>query len=312
MSTKLRAAVVGVGYLGRFHAQKYKNNPDVELVAVCDGRAEQAESVARELSTKAVSDPRDLVGQVDLVTVAASTKAHFDLGRLFLEAGIPLNLEKPLAATVAQARELVELAERKKTLLCTGHIERFNPAITALRSVLGQPRFLELTRHTPFRARGADVSVLHDLMIHDLDLLLWLANSGIKSVRAAGVKVISPDWDAVDAWIEMENGLTARLSASRVSSRPVRAIRVLEDGRTHQADTGLLEVDTIEPIAFDAAEPLKIAKMAPAKVDALQLETDAFVAAVRGGKPVVSGADGLKALEAVDRIERALAETGSR
>lgn len=305
---KKRAAVVGVGYLGRFHAQKYKANPDVELVAVCDGRPEQAEAVAKELGVEAVADPRDLVGRVDLVTIAASTQAHHELGRLFLEAGVPVNLEKPLAATVARARELVELAARKNVLLCTGHIERFNPAIVAFKGELRRPKFLDLTRHTPFRNRGADVSVLYDLMIHDIDLLFWLSGAAaVKNFRAAGAKLITHAWDAVDVFAEMDNGVTARLSASRVSSRPARAIRALDDGRAIQADTGALEVDLVEPVARDAAEPLKITKIAPAKADALQLETDAFVAAVLGkAKPVVTGADGLRAVEFVERIEQEL------
>lgn len=306
---KLRAAVVGVGYLGRFHAQKYKNNPAVELVAVCDGRAEQAQAVAAELGCEAVTDPASLIGRVDLVTVAASTQAHYALGKLFLEAGVPLNLEKPLAATAAQARELVELAARQGVVLSTGHIERFNPSIVALKEQMKAPRFIDLIRHTGFRARGADVSVMHDLMIHDIDLLHWLTGSRVKDLRASGVKVIAKTWDAVEVFATMENGMQARLSASRVSSRPQRAIRVLENGRALQADTGILEVDLIEPVAFDAAEPLKISKVAPAKVDALQLETDAFVASVREKRaPVITGADGLAALEVVERLEKLLEE----
>lgn len=305
---KSRAAVVGVGYLGRFHAQKYKANPDVELVAVCDGRFETAEAVAKELGTQAVREPRELIGKVDLVTVAASTQAHFELGKLFLEAGVPLNLEKPLAATVPQARELVELAARKNVLLCTGHIERFNPAVLAVKAQLRKPRLFDLVRHTPFRNRGADVSVLHDLMIHDIDLLLFLSGSSVKSLRAGGSKLITNDWDAVEVFAELANGASARLSASRVSSRPARTVRVLDEGRSIQADTGALEIDRVEPVSRDAVEPLKITKSTVDKVDALQMETNAFVAAVRGtAQAVVTGADGLRALDIVEEIERQLA-----
>lgn len=305
---KSRAAVVGVGYLGRFHAQKYKANPDVELVAVCDGRFEQAETVAKELGTAAVRDPKDLIGKVDLVTVAASTQAHYELGKLFLEAGIPLNLEKPLAATVPQARELVDLAKKKNVLLCTGHIERFNPAVLAVKKELRKPRVFDLIRHTGFRNRGADVSVLHDLMIHDVDMMLFLSGANVKNVRAGGSKLITNDWDAVEAFFDLDDGSTARLSASRVSSRPLRMVRVLDEGRTIQADTGTLEVDLVEPVSREAAEPLKITKTTAEKVDALQMETNAFIAAVRGTqKPAVTGADGLKALEIVAEIERQLA-----
>lgn len=304
---KLKAAVVGVGYLGRFHAQKYKNNADVELVAVSDGREEQASAVAAELGCKVVARPQDLIGQVDLVTIAASTQAHYELGKLFLEAKIPVNLEKPLAATAPQARELVEISERNKTLLCVGHVERFNPAILAFKKELKKPLFLDLVRHTPFRARGADVSVMHDLMIHDLDLLMWLSGSNVKVIKTSGAKVISGTWDAVEAFVELDNGMSARLSASRVSSRPLRSLRALENGRVLYADTGTLELDILDPVSMTAAEPMKLTKSTVEKVDALQSETNAFVSAVLGkAPPVVTGRDGLKALEVVEEIEKIL------
>lgn len=302
--SKLKAAVVGVGYLGRFHAQKYKNNPHVELVAVCDGRADAAEAVAKELGTKAVTDPQSLIGQVDLVTVAASTQAHYALGKMFLEAGVPLNLEKPLAATTAQARELVEISERGNVPLATGHIERFNPTIRALREQMKGATFFELIRHTPFRARGADVSVLHDLMIHDIDLLHWLSGSKVKSGQASGTRLISKTWDAVEAFVTLEDGRRARLSGSRVSSRPQRAIRVFADGAMLFADTGTNDLERTTPVDLTAAEPLKTDARKIEKADALQAETDAFVEAVRTKSPtLVTGRDGLRALEVVDLIE---------
>ncbi|MBX3035070.1 MAG: Gfo/Idh/MocA family oxidoreductase, partial [Bdellovibrionaceae bacterium] len=233
---------------------------------------------------------------------------HYDLGLLFLEAGIPVNMEKPLAATAEQARRLVELAEKKKTLLAVGHIERFNPAIVALKSEMRSPNFIELIRHTAFRARGADVSVLHDLMIHDIDLLAWLAgDSEIADMKAWGHRLIGSSTDAAEVFVEMKNGLKARLSASRVSSRPQRAIRVVEKDRALFADTGALELEIIQPVDLNAAEPMKTEKKTIEKKDALQAETDAFVEAVRSGRPaVVSGRDGLRALQIVEAIERIL------
>lgn len=304
---KLRAAVVGVGYLGRFHAQKYKANPNVDLVAVCDGRTEQAQAVATELGVRAVSNPRELIGQVDLVTVAASTQAHYELGKMFLEAGIPVNLEKPLAATADQARELVELSEKKKVFLSVGHIERFNPAILELRRRMKNVQFFEFVRHTPFRARGADVSVLSDLMIHDLDLLFWLSGSRIKDFKASGSRLISKTFDTAEAFVELEDGRSARISASRVSTRPQRSIRLLQNGSILWADTGSLDLEFIQPIDLNAAEPLKIEKFTADKKDALQTETDAFIQAILEGKPpAITGRDGLMAVEAVEKIERSL------
>lgn len=302
MSAPLRAAVVGVGYLGRFHAQKYKTLSGVELVAVCDASREQADKVAAELGVRALTNPTELIGAVDMVTVAASTRAHYELGKQFLSAGIPTNLEKPLAATSAQAKELVELAAQKKTLLCTGHIERFNPAIRELKNNFKSPSFFDLIRHTPFRERGADVSVIHDLMIHDIDLLLWFTGSRVRSVRASGHALKTKTWDSVEAFIELENGQTARLSASRVSSRPQRSIRVFDQGQVLFADTGTLELDVVD--GDKASDPRK---KTCDKADALQAETEAFVAAVAGlAQPVVTGLDGLRALEVVDQIEAVL------
>lgn len=304
---KLRAAVVGVGYLGRFHAQKYKANPNVDLVAVCDGRADQATAVAAELGVRAVNDPRELIGQVDLVTVAASTQAHYELGKMFLQAGVPVNLEKPLAATADQARELVDLSEKKKVALSVGHIERFNPAILELRRRMKDVQFFEFVRHTPFRARGADVSVLSDLMIHDLDLLFWLSGSRIQDFKAAGSKLISKTFDTAEVFVDLEDGRKARLSASRVSTRPQRSIRLMQTGSVLWADTGSLDLEFIQPVDVQAAEPLKIEKFTADKKDALQAETDAFVQAILEGRtPAITGRDGLLAVEAVEKIERSL------
>ncbi|MBX3039328.1 MAG: Gfo/Idh/MocA family oxidoreductase [Bdellovibrionaceae bacterium] len=302
----IKAAVIGVGYLGRFHAQKYSNNPSVELVGVCDHNPENAKLVAGELQTKAFEKPQDLIGQVDAVTIAASTQAHYELGRLFLEAGIPVNLEKPLAATLPQARELVDLAAKKQTLLCTGHIERFNPSLIELKKTLKKPVAFDLIRHTAFRARGADVSVLHDLMIHDLDLVLWLTGGKVTSLTASGSKVLQPTWDAAEVSLELSTGALARISVSRVSNRPARMVRVLEKGTSITVDSGALTMEIVTP-SGGTAEPLATETLQVAKRDALQDETDAFVNAVMGkASPVVTGEDGLIALELVTKIDEAI------
>lgn len=300
---KLRAGVIGVGYLGRFHAQKYRQNPLIGDLFVCDSRKEAAETVAKEVQGVAVTDPRELFSKVDLVTIAASTRAHFELTKMFLSAGIPVNVEKPIAASAKEAEELVRLARERQLPLAVGHIERFNPAIVELRQLITAPRGIELIRHTPFRARGADVSVLHDLMIHDLDLLTWLGGADVRDSQAVAAKIITSDWDLCDAHFTLANGLKARISVSRVSGRPQRSIRVIQDQMTLFADTGSLEIERITPIAMDAAEPLKIEKWTVAKKDALQAETDAWIDAVRlKQSPLVSGEDGLRALRHVETL----------
>lgn len=300
---KLRAAVVGVGYLGRFHAQKYKNNTAVDLIGVCDGFAEQAQKVAAELGVRAFHNAKELIGQVDLVTIAANTQSHYELALLFLQNGIHVNVEKPITATISQAQEIVQLAQAKNLKLSVGHIERFNPAIIEFKKHLTTWSYLELTRHTPFRARGADVSVLHDLMIHDLDLMFWLAGQGGQIISATGEKLISQSYDTADVIYRFPGNRLVRLSASRVSAQPIRSIRAVDSHKTLFANTGTLALESVEPIALTAAEPLKINQWTAEKTDALQVETDTFIHCVQNNiAPSLTGEDGLRALQAVEEI----------
>lgn len=302
--SKLRGAVVGVGYLGNFHAQKYKYNPDVELVGVCDHFPAQADKIAADLGVKSFHRPQDLVGQVDLVTIAASTLSHFELAKTFLENGIHVNVEKPITATVPQAEELIAIAERKNLKLAVGHIERFNPAVNDLQKHLKNPKFMELTRMAPYKARGADVSVLHDLAIHDMDLLFWLSGSEIESMTASGTKLVSKELDTASISFKMKSGLHAVINVSRVSPVAQRSIRVLQDDCTLFAQTGTLEIEKVVP-GPGGDELVKVSKWSVEKADALQRETDAFVDCVKNNKkPVVTGLDGLKALKAIEEIQK--------
>ncbi|KYG64962.1 oxidoreductase [Bdellovibrio bacteriovorus] len=300
--TKLRAAVIGVGYLGNFHAQKYKNNPHVELVGVCDHSPAQADKIAAELKVSSFHRPQDLVGQVDLVTIAASTLSHFELAKLFIENGIHVNVEKPITATLSQAKELVALAKSKNVKLAVGHIERFNPSIIELKKYIKKPRLIELTRMATFKTRGADVSVLHDLMIHDIDLLLWLSGSEIESMTGMGSKLISNEMDIACVSFKMKNGVQAVINVSRVSSGMTRSVRIVQDEATYFANTGSLELEKVEK-GPGGEEPVKITKWTVDKADALQSETNAFIEAVRENKtPVVTGDDGLRALQAIEDV----------
>lgn len=301
MSHKLRAAVVGVGYLGTFHAQKYLKNPHAQLVGVCDFSPAQADKVAADLGVAAVHRAQDLLGQVDLVTIAASTQSHYELAKLFLQNGVHVNVEKPITATLAQAEELVELAEQKKLKLAVGHIERFNPAILELKKNLAQTKNLELTRLATYKARGADVSVLHDLMIHDMDLLYWLSGSEVESFVASGSKLVSKELDTAQVAFKMRSGLMAYIHVSRVSSNMQRWIRATQSDNVLFANTGSLELEKCERGPADA--PVKVTPWTVVKEDALQKETDAFIDSVLNNKPVaVSGLDGLKALKAIEEI----------
>ncbi|WP_413581148.1 Gfo/Idh/MocA family protein [Bdellovibrio sp. HCB288] len=304
MSNKLRGAVIGVGYLGNFHAQKYKNNPNVELIGVCDHFPAQADKIAAELGVKSFHRPQDLIGQVDLVTIAASTQSHYEVAKLFLENGIHVNVEKPITATVPQAEELLALAEKHKVKLAVGHIERFNPSVNELKKHMKNVSTIELIRTAPYKARGADVSVLHDLAIHDMDLLFWLTGSEIESMICSGTKLISPELDTASISFKMKNGIHGIITVSRVSPVGQRSIRVVQDDCTIYANTGIHELEKVEKGA-GGDELTKITKWTVDKADALQKETDAFVDAVLNNKtPVVTGLDGLKALRAIEDIQK--------
>lgn len=301
----LRAAVVGVGYLGTFHAQKYAKNPQARLVGVCDFSPAQADKVAADLGVASIHKAQDLIGQVDLVTVAASTQSHYELAKLFLQNGIHVNVEKPITATLPQAEELVNLAAQKNLKLAVGHIERFNPAIIELKKHLKDTKTLELTRLATYKARGADVSVLHDLMIHDMDLLYWLTESEIESFMAAGSKLVSSELDTAQVAVKMKSGILVYIHVSRVSSNMQRWIRATQKDSILFANTGTLELEKNE--VGNPETPVKVTTWTVTKEDALQKETDAFIESVLNNKPLaVTGLDGLKSLRAIEEIKAAI------
>src|SRR5687768_1877420 len=203
--SKIRAAVVGVGYLGRFHAQKYAALGDCELVAVVDGRDEVRKAVASEVSAQPFADYRDLLGKVDAVSVVTPTPAHFEIAHAFLAAGAHVLVEKPITETPEQARSLIALAEKQRRILQVGHLERFNAAVLAADPHVRDPRFMECVRLAPYKERGTDVNVVLDLMIHDIDLIQSLAHSEIVSIDAIGTPVFSREIDIANARIRFAN-----------------------------------------------------------------------------------------------------------
>ncbi|MGE3760351.1 MAG: Gfo/Idh/MocA family protein, partial [Pseudobdellovibrionaceae bacterium] len=224
--SKLRAAVIGVGYLGNFHAQKYshlskdKNFADkVELVGVCDPKFEQAQKVAKELGTRAYASPKELLKEVDLVTIASTTSTHYEVAKMFLENGVHVNVEKPMTVSAIEAENLVSIAKDKRLKLAVGHVERFNPAWLLVKPDLSQVTYAEFTRHATFKSRGADVSVIEDVMIHDLDLVLHLSQNAIlSSIKVSGTKYLTGNWDFVTADLTFGSNFRATVSAARVAS----------------------------------------------------------------------------------------------
>ncbi len=304
--TRLRCAVIGAGYLGRFHAQKYAGLARCELTGVADPSLEARERIRTELGVAVHADHRELLGRVDAVSIATPTALHHAVARDFLSAGAHVLVEKPITTTAEEARELIELAASARRVLQVGHLERFNPVIVAAASELENPRFIESNRLAPFKPRGTDVSVVLDLMIHDIDLIEHIVRSPIASIDAVGAPVFTDEIDIANARIRFANGCVADVTASRISMKAERKLRVF------QADA-YLSIDLQQKLLTVVRRPAVIADGAIPKVDveersfdpgdALLAEIGAFLDAVeRGNRPVVSGEDGLRALETATRI----------
>jgi predicted dehydrogenase len=303
---KIRAAVVGVGYLGRFHAQKYAGADGCELVAVVDARVEAREKVAEELKTRAVADYRELIGQVDAVSIATTTPAHFPIARDFLAAGVHVLVEKPITETPEEAQQLIDLARTKGCVLQVGHLERFNAAILAADPHLTRPRFIECHRLAPYKERGTDVNVVLDLMIHDIDLVQSIVGSPIASIDAIGTPVFSDEIDIANARIRFENGCVANATASRVSLKTERKMRVFEDDAYLSIDLQQKILTLIRKRSGPATPgqlPVSIEEQSLDQGDALKAEIESFLDCIRTGKaPVVGGDAGMRALETAMRI----------
>lgn len=298
---KLRAAVLGVGYLGNFHAQKYKNSTVAELVGVFDASADRAHKIAQDLQVKSFTQVAQLKGEVDIVTIAASTQAHYELAKWCLQNGIHVNVEKPITAELAQGEELVKLAKQNNLKLAVGHIERFNPALHEMLKLNMKPDLMVLRREGPFKTRAADVSVLHDLMIHDVDLVLWLSKSDIKFFHVEKKKVFTSTWDWSEVHVELQNGQIVTMTASRISVVPQRSIQFVQKDQTLWGHLGTMEIQHHQT-ATQGSEPVSIKTWTAEKQDALSQETDSFARSVLEDTiPVVTGEDGLRALAWIDK-----------
>lgn len=329
--TKLRTAVIGAGKMGKIHAKVYGKIDNAELVAVADADMEKAQGLAEKFDCEATTDPASLIGKVDAVTISAPTIAHHELAMLFVQNGIPVLIEKPLASTVQQGHELVELAKEKNVVVAVGHSERCNPVVQAMKRLHIEPMFIEANRVSPYPFRSMDIGVVLDVMIHDIDIILSLANSRVTKVDAAGVNVIADEEDICNARIFFENGCIANVTASRLALKTERKVRVFsrqaylsldffrKDGIVIQTDPN---VDVVKWIRehqqkqdFDFStvnwpdllhiEPLQIEDAEP-----LRVEQEAFLNAVAGkdARPEVTGAEGLAALECAEMILASIKE----
>lgn len=306
--TKLKVAVIGVGYLGRFHAQKYNAHPDVELHAVCDSDQARANEVAAELDTVACSDYRSLLNEVDAVSVVVPTQAHYAVVKDCLQHNIDILLEKPMTSTVAQADELIALAKQQQALLQIGHLERFNPVITALSDVMLEPQFIECVRLAPFKPRGTDVNVVLDLMIHDIDIVQSLLHAKPTRIDAIGTPVFTDINDIVNARIHYDNGCVVNYTASRVSLKQERKIRFFQHDAYISIDTQNKQLAMYQK-DNNASNPFGVlpTQKSFSDGDPLADEISAFIDCVKTrATPLVSGEDGRQALAIAHEITLAV------
>ena len=302
---KVNCAVVGVGYLGFFHAQKYQVCKKSNLVGVFDIDTNRARDVANELSVSVLNSLEEVAQSVDAVTIASSTSSHYELAQFFMSKGIHVHLEKPMTKTFQEAKKLCELSEKQKVKFQIGHIERFNPVFKELEKQVSKPLFISTERLAPFKPRGVDVDVLLDLMIHDLDIISYFISSEPKHIQAIGTSVFTDKIDIINVHIEFESGVFAQMTASRVSERPQRKIRIFEKDTYVSSD---FTTDEVRTVTANIKEKVLISNTKQLnKNDGLFLETESFVDSIMNDEPcIVSGREALKSMKLVDEILKKL------
>ncbi len=322
---ELNIGVVGTGHLGKLHTKMFKEIENCNLVGINDSNIRQAKVVGKEFDVNVFESINDLLIKFEAVSIAATTSAHYDLAKICLDKGKHIFIEKPITATIPQAEEIVEMAESLKLNMQVGHIERFNPALVSMEKYINDPKFIQTDRLAQFNPRGTDVAVVLDLMIHDIDIILSLIKSKVKSIEASGVAVVSDNLDIANARIQFENGAVANVTASRISQKKMRKMRIFQRDGYVALDfvTGVSEVYTLLPvdqkvkegsISFgeigvgDKKKRLVYEQPEQKEINALKYELQLYVNSVlHKEKPVVTGSDGLRALRVakiiIDKIE---------
>lgn len=301
----VKVAVIGVGHLGKQHARLYAGLPNVELVAIADILKPRAQEIAGLYKTTAFTDYRDIIGKVDAVSLAVPTTEHARIGIDLLEHGVDVLVEKPIATTLEEGGCLVEAAKRHNRVLQVGHVERFNPVVAAAREAATRPQFFEIHRLAAFSPRSLDIDVVLDLMIHDIDIVLSLVPAQIREVRAVGIPVLSRKADIANARVEFDDGCVANFTASRVSFEKTRKLRFFQPhdyiSVDYSTQTGIM-------VSLRMGQVVE-RKLEPVNQEPLKLQLQAFTRCIEGReKPVVSGEDGLRALQLAMRINAAIAE----
>ena len=307
----IKTGVIGVGYLGRFHAQKYAAMEGVQLVGVADVDFDRAKDIARECDTTAFNDYQLLLDQVDAVSIVVPTIFHHEVAKNCIARSVDLLVEKPFTTTLSEADELISLADEKKLILQVGHLERFNPAVLAMQPLLTHPLFIEAHRISVFKNRGTDVDVILDLMIHDIDIILSIVNSPLKAIHTVGAPVITKLTDIANARLIFENGCTANVTVSRISMDNIRRMRIFQPGQYLSVDFSKKEVMSIRlKQGMQNNLPLPdISKSCFPEQDILELELSDFINNVRTrSTPAVSGVEGRRALNIALQVVEQIAE----
>lgn len=310
----IRSAVIGVGYLGRFHAEKYAKLKTSELVAVVDTDEKRASKIARKFKAAAYTDVRQLEGLgVQCASVVSDTSTHYEIAKWLLEHGIDVLVEKPMTVAAEEARSLIDIAARNDRILQVGHLERFNPAFRSLQSILTKPWFFEVRRIAPFSGRGIDVDVVRDLMIHDIDIVSHLVGKPVKRIEAVGVPVLTESVDIANARITFEGGAIANFTASRAALKSERTIRIFQPEMYISMDFEKKRLKIYNKTAQKDATGFPKISVTEHRVqerDALEHEIDSFLQSVlTRSAPEVTGHDGLRALQLTDQIHQAFRQS---
>ena len=304
MNTKIKVAVIGVGYLGEHHARIYSKMEGVELVGVVDTYKDRADSIAAKYNTKAFYDYKDILGKVRAVSIVTPTILHYQIAIDFIRFNTDILIEKPITTTISQADSLLVESESRGVLIQAGHIERFNPAFRLIVEYIKNPRFIESHRTGPFAGRATDVNVILDLMIHDIDIILSLVKADVTDIRAVGTPVLTNHIDIANARIEFSNGCVANLTSSRVSKEKMRKTRIFQPDSYISLDYAEQSLTMYRRIIEDNSPKIIEDKITPEKEEPLFAEIKSFINAVNyGTRPLVSGRDGRDALKIALQVQ---------
>ena len=303
--SKLKVAVIGIGYLGEFHAEKYKYNKNVDLIGVVDTDEKRCKKISKKFNTKSYKKFQDIINDIDAVSIVVPTNLHYKIAKFFIEHKKHVLIEKPFATNISQAKKLRDISKKNNTILQVGHLERFNKAFIGLKDKVNKPLYIECNRISPYKLRGTEVDVIKDLMIHDLDLIISLNGSRIKNVQANGINVLTNKIDIANARITFDNGCVCNLSSSRISDKVERKMRVFQKNSYFSLDFQKFVLDSYKKLTINNKKIIKKEQIQFPKNDSLKDEIQSFVdCIINNKKPIVTSLDGINALKYAIKISK--------